>query len=212
MDDNGHIPVYSERHLALFQRVKDALDDLPVLHNSAIPKDESCAICLTPFDAILSGEVLQEGEGEFEDGVTKVVGCGHLFCRKDLSEWIRNFHGSCPTCRHPFLDIKPYTESDAESSDDEYFPDDDEDEEDDFFGMDEFDDELEVEEMEVDLDDIWGYVDLDGGDESDDEEEHAEPDISGLLEEDREQFCGAPATENGLEADATCDDPAPCDK
>jgi hypothetical protein len=94
-------------------------------------------------------------------------------------------HGSCPTCRHPFLDIKPYTESDAESSDDEYFPDEDEDEEDDFFGMDEFDDELEVEEMEVDLDDIWGYVDLHGGEESDDEEEHAEPDINGLLEGDR---------------------------
>lgn len=93
-------------------------------------------------------------------------------------------HGSCPTCRHPFLDIKPYTESDAESSDDEYFPDDDEDEEDDFFGMDEFDDELEVEEMEVDLDDIWGYVDLHGGDESGHEEDHVEPDINGLLEED----------------------------
>lgn len=83
MDDNGDIPVYSERHLALFQRVKDSLDELPVLHNSAIPKDESCAICLTPFDAILSGEIPQEGEGEFEGGVTEVVGCGHLFCRKE---------------------------------------------------------------------------------------------------------------------------------
>lgn len=83
MEDNGDIPVYSERHLALFQRVKDALDDLPVVHDSAIPKDESCAICLTPFDAILTAEVPQEEEGEFEDGVTKVVGCGHLFCRKE---------------------------------------------------------------------------------------------------------------------------------
>lgn len=78
---NGGIPVYSERQLALFQCVKDALDDLPVLQASSVPKDESCAICLTPFDAILVGDVPQEGETE--DGVTKVVGCGHLFCRKE---------------------------------------------------------------------------------------------------------------------------------
>ncbi|KAG0709578.1 hypothetical protein DFH29DRAFT_884765 [Suillus ampliporus] len=210
MDNDGDIPVYSERHLALFQRVKDALDDLPVLNASAIPKDESCAICLTPFDAILAGEMPQEGE--IEDGVTKVMGCGHLFCRKDLSEWIRNFHGSCPTCRHPFLDIKPYTESDAESSDDEYIPDEDEDEEDDFFGMDDFDDEFEVEEMEVDLDDIWGYVDLNDGDESDDEEEDAEPDIDGLFEENHERFCSASDADDGVEADATCEDSSPRDK
>jgi len=87
MDDDGDIPVYSERQLALFQRVKDALDDLPVLHASTVPKDECCAICLTPFDAILAGEVPQEGE--IGEGVTKVVGCGHLFCRK---ECVINFH------------------------------------------------------------------------------------------------------------------------
>ncbi|KAG1753984.1 uncharacterized protein EDB91DRAFT_1333283 [Suillus paluster] len=210
MDNDGDIPVYSERHLALFQLVKDALDDLPVLHASVIPKDESCAICLTPFDAILAGEVPQEGE--IEDGVTQVAGCGHLFCRKDLSEWIRNFHGSCPTCRHPFLDIKPYTESDAESSDDEYFPDDEDEEEDDFFGMDDFDDEFEVEEMEVDLDDIWGYVDLNAGDESDDEEEDPEPDIDGLLEENLERSRSVSDADDDVEADATCGDSSPRDK
>jgi len=80
-NDNEDIPLYSERQLALFRRVKDALDDLPVLNASSIPKDESCAICLTPFDAILAGEVPQEGDSE--EGVTKVVGCGHLFCRKE---------------------------------------------------------------------------------------------------------------------------------
>jgi hypothetical protein len=86
-------------------------------------------------------------------------------------------HGSCPTCRHPFLDIKPYTESDAESSDGDYIPEDDEEEEDDFFGVDEFEHDIEVEEMEVDLDDIWGYDDSNEDDESDGEAEHPEPDI-----------------------------------
>jgi len=80
-NDNGYIPVLSERQLALFQCIKDALDDLPVLHASSVPKDESCAICLTPFNSILAGEVPQEGDAEV--GVTKVVGCGHLFCRKE---------------------------------------------------------------------------------------------------------------------------------
>ncbi|OJA17022.1 hypothetical protein AZE42_00609 [Rhizopogon vesiculosus] len=202
-NDDGDIPVYSERQLALFQRVKDALDDLPVLHAASVPKDESCAICLTPFDAILAGEVPQQGETE--DGVTKVVACGHLFCRKDLSEWIRNFHGSCPTCRHPFLDLKPYTESDAESSDGEYIPEDDEEEEDDFFGVDEFEDEFEVEEMEVDLDDIWGY---DEADESDNESEHPEFDIDGFLEENQER--PASDADDGVRAVAPpYDDPTP---
>lgn len=66
--------------------------------------------------------------------------------------------------------------------------------------------------MEVDLDDIWGYVDLHGGDESGHEEEHVEPDINGLLEEDCDQFCGASDTENGVEANTTRDDLAPRDK
>lgn len=73
------------------------------------------------------------------------------------------------------MDLKPYTESDAESSDGEYIPEDDEEEEDDFF---EFDDDIEVEDMEVDLDDIWGYDDLnhDEADGSDD----PEPDNDGF--------------------------------
>jgi len=90
-------------------------------------------------------------------------------------------HGSCPTCRHPFLDLKPYTESDAESSDGDYIPEDDEDEEeDDFFGLPEFDEDIEV-EMEVDFDDIWGYGELNEGEDY--VGELPEPDIEGFLEE-----------------------------
>ncbi|KAF8842287.1 hypothetical protein BDN67DRAFT_899608 [Paxillus ammoniavirescens] len=158
--------LYSERRLALLRRAEDAVDNLPILEENIVPKDECCAICLMPFTSILSGEYSHEHDNvdDVEGGVTKVDGCGHIFCRKDLVEWIRGCHGSCPTCRHPFLDIQPLAESDAESSDGEYLPDEDEDEdededdeeeeEDDFFGGDDFD-EFEVEEMEVDLDDIW---------------------------------------------------------
>lgn len=42
-------------------------------------------------------------------------------------------HGTCPTCRHSFLDIKPLTESDFESDDDDYIPEDEDEEEDDAF-------------------------------------------------------------------------------
>jgi len=76
-NDNGDIPLYSERQL---KRVKDALDNLPVLKASSIPKNESCVICLTPFDVILARKV---PKGDSESGVTKLVGCGHLFCRKE---------------------------------------------------------------------------------------------------------------------------------
>jgi len=89
------------------------------------------------------------------------------------------------------LDLEPYTESDAESdaesSDGEYVPDDDEEEDDEFLFDDyievgDFDGYIEAEEMEVDLDDIWGHDDLVEADESDDE---VELDIAGFPEENQ---------------------------
>lgn len=58
-------------------------------------------------------------------------------------------HGTCPTCRHTFLDVKPISESDNESSDDDYIPHDEE-----------FEDEDEDE-------DDFEFTDDDGDDESD---------------------------------------------
>ena len=75
-------------------------------------------------------------------------------------------HGSCPTCRHIFLDIRPPSESDGESSDGDYNyedeEDDDDDEEDDFLD-DDAEEELEVDEMDLDEDE-----DMDGEEEWDD--------------------------------------------
>jgi len=66
-------------------------------------------------------------------------------------------HGSCPTCRDIFLDIRPPCESDGESSDGDYFPNEEEDEEEDDFFDGDGEDEFEVDEMDldVDLDEIW---------------------------------------------------------
>jgi len=53
-------------------------------------------------------------------GITKLIGCGHTFCRRDLAQWILSGHGSCPICRHVFLDIVEPPE--PETSDDDYTP------------------------------------------------------------------------------------------
>ncbi|KAL5527573.1 hypothetical protein ACEPAG_6374 [Sanghuangporus baumii] len=61
-------------------------------------------------------------------GVVKLASCGHIFCRKDLAEWIESHHGSCPTCRRIFFEFTPIDEADYESSDGgEYIPEEDED-------------------------------------------------------------------------------------
>lgn len=75
-------------------------------------------------------------------------------------------HGSCPTCRHTFLDIRPPSDSDDESSDGgEWIPDEHEEEEDDdaFLDTDGFTEagEFDVEQMELDLEDIWDLEDND---------------------------------------------------
>ncbi|KAJ3830574.1 hypothetical protein F5880DRAFT_1514587 [Lentinula raphanica] len=65
-------------------------------------------------------------------------------------------HGSCPSCRHVFLNIRQPSESDEElSDDDEYLPNEDEEDEDpmtdadDFYEMDEFG--LEMEEVDLNM-------------------------------------------------------------
>lgn len=139
------------------------IDNLPILTaNDLINADDSCPICLVPFSSILSDP---------ESGVTKLDACNHIFCRKDLTQWVRSCHGSCPTCRHVFLDIRPPSESDDESSDGgEYIPNDHDDDFDDidedaFIATDEFSDaaDFEVEEMEVDQGSEWDNEDPDDG-------------------------------------------------
>ncbi|KAF8974310.1 hypothetical protein BDZ97DRAFT_1772899 [Flammula alnicola] len=156
-------------------RIRALLESLPVLTKdmmAGVGLEEPCPICLTPFLTVFEeaeGEGVQRQEDIAEEavveflGVTKLVGCGHVFCRRDLTEWIRSQHGSCPTCRHTFLNIRPPSESDDESSDGgEYIPnpDDFEDEDEDaFLDVDGFTDtdadDFPVEGMDLDFDDLW---------------------------------------------------------
>ncbi|KAI0326682.1 hypothetical protein GY45DRAFT_1328644 [Cubamyces sp. BRFM 1775] len=156
----------SELHLPMQERVQLAISRLPHLSKGEIPLQESCPICLTPFDTILENEAagdasegvpLEQGE---KAGVTKLVACGHIFCRACLVEWIQGRHGSCPSCRNVFSSIRPVSESDNESSDGDYVPGDDEDEEDDGF----FDsDGSAFDDMDVEFADEERFVDLDYG-------------------------------------------------
>ena len=77
----------SELHLPMQERVQLAISRLPHLSKGEIPLQESCPICLTPFDTILenvAAEDASEGvplEQDEKAGVTKLVACGHIFCR-----------------------------------------------------------------------------------------------------------------------------------
>ena len=52
-------------------------------------------------------------------------------------------HGTCPACRHTFLDVKPLSESDGESSDGDYIP-----------GEDDYDEDEDLDiEWDLDFDD-----------------------------------------------------------
>jgi len=69
--------------------------------------DALCPICLVPFGALLAQEELANAmDSPLDDlGVTRLAKtCGHLFCRKDISTWIRDAHTSCPTCRTAIID------------------------------------------------------------------------------------------------------------
>ncbi|KAJ7276349.1 hypothetical protein B0H12DRAFT_1214930 [Mycena haematopus] len=130
------------------------IDSLPILTKDDVDVSDSCPICLVSFESLLADSEPKEGLG-----VTK-LSCGpisHIFCRKDLSEWIRNLHGSCPTCRYEFLDIHPPGSDDESSDGGEYIPnpnEDDDDEEDAFIDTsDGFTDPGF--EMELDSEDVW---------------------------------------------------------
>ena len=63
------------------QRIERAIEKLPTLAVQDVPLEDSCPICLMSFSSIFSGENIgPEAPGELS-GVTKLQGCGHVFCR-----------------------------------------------------------------------------------------------------------------------------------
>ncbi|KAK2466176.1 hypothetical protein APHAL10511_001818 [Amanita phalloides] len=148
--------------LTVQDRIQLFIDGLPVLSadDLSLLAEDACPICLVPFATLNDPTITFSNRA-----VTKLAECGHVFCRKDLTEWIRGQHGSCPACRHTFLSIRPPSESDDESSDGgEYMPpsDDFEDEDDGFLDMDGFTDAEEFTEGYAEDDvqvfsDPWDY-------------------------------------------------------
>lgn len=80
------------------EKIREALAALPVLGKDAlagVDLEEPCPICLVPLSTILSSADAaaagKDGDGEEEAeneeaalaGVTKLVGCGHIFCRRE---------------------------------------------------------------------------------------------------------------------------------
>lgn len=70
-------------------RIRLAIHALPTLAANDVNPDDSCAICLNGFASILNEEnenAVQEDADEdspSELGITRLVGCGHLFCKKE---------------------------------------------------------------------------------------------------------------------------------
>ncbi|KAF8529172.1 hypothetical protein BU17DRAFT_80361 [Hysterangium stoloniferum] len=101
-------------------RLDDLITTLPRLSEEDVDKDGVCPICLVPFRAHLAEEemasVVESPAHPVEDlGITCLENtCKHVFCRKDISTWIRQSRNSCPTCRTPLL--PPLSEQGQEST------------------------------------------------------------------------------------------------
>jgi hypothetical protein len=75
--------------------ILDVIENLPTLTPGSYAPEDTCPICLLPFSSILK----EQGCSEQNDLLTAAAGylgitklnCGHLFCKKDLSDWIQNF-------------------------------------------------------------------------------------------------------------------------
>ncbi|KAF8639428.1 hypothetical protein AX16_010283 [Volvariella volvacea WC 439] len=150
-------------------RIHHTIQSLPSLTKDAVSPDDSCPICLTPFKSIF--------EEQGSSSVTQLRPCGHMFCRKDLVEWIRNRNGTCPTCRHVFLRLNPWIELDNEY-DGNYFLEEDE----------EGDDDADYDDRDSDF--YVGYLnEVDDDPEfswEDSWEDHEEPSFIGAFEDGSE--------------------------
>ncbi|KAG9218775.1 hypothetical protein CCMSSC00406_0001111 [Pleurotus cornucopiae] len=129
---------------------------LPRLHIYDLRRnlDDSCPVCLVPLTMVLAEDDSDIGDA----GVTKLEGCGHMFCRRDMDKRT----GECAPLlwMYPAADqenVNPADYSDDESSDDEFIPDDDN-YHDDTDGLSDFGMDAE---MDMEMDELWA----DGDDE-----------------------------------------------
>lgn len=68
------------------ERIKQLLASLPVLRKEDLDLEESCPICLVPFGTVFEEEEQErerQGAETLAGGVTRLVDCRHVFCRKE---------------------------------------------------------------------------------------------------------------------------------
>jgi hypothetical protein len=79
-------PNYQEAtEVSVSDRVRLVINSLPVLTSDDVPLNETCPICLVSFGSILKecAEYNLDEGGSLLGGVTKLLGCGHVFCRNE---------------------------------------------------------------------------------------------------------------------------------
>lgn len=106
------------------ERTKTLLESLQAITEEDLVKlghkDSTCSICIQPFLAILAEEEsasVMESPALFsgELGVTRLNQpwqCGHLFCRRDITKWIKTGKLTCPMCRKSL--VEPGSEPEPE--------------------------------------------------------------------------------------------------
>ncbi|GBE84928.1 hypothetical protein BKA93DRAFT_790875 [Sparassis latifolia] len=107
--------VAEERRVAKFANELPKLneDDLAALGQT----DSTCPICLNTLLSILAEEEMalamdSPAHAPEDLGVTRLMeSCGHVFCRKDIRNWMREGRRTCPTCRRPFITPTPIADS-----------------------------------------------------------------------------------------------------
>ncbi|EKM51510.1 uncharacterized protein PHACADRAFT_261699 [Phanerochaete carnosa HHB-10118-sp] len=102
------------------ERVREAIEafisSLPKLSEHDLisfnEAESSCPICLNQFRTIVTEEEMALAMDSPATpvqalGVTKLHGCGHIFCRKDILNWLDQGRNTCPSCRHPLIPNLP---------------------------------------------------------------------------------------------------------
>lgn len=100
-------------HLPSHKRIQELITSLPKISETELKdlghSESVCPICFNTFLAILAEEemalVMDSPAHPVEElGVTRLhETCGHIFCRRDITKWIRDGRKSCPTCRRAFI-------------------------------------------------------------------------------------------------------------
>jgi hypothetical protein len=101
--------------LTMQDKIQTFVEELPTLPLNAFSPEDSCPICLLSFSSIIAEqETLHKGQSKVSEvdaqypvsgppasssqlsgfgytGIAKLIGCGHVFCKRDLVEWIQNY-------------------------------------------------------------------------------------------------------------------------